>query len=877
MNRPVALPVLLIATLLAACADLAGPRVGPPAALVRVMGDDQTGAAGTALSTPVTVRVNDAQGQPVSGVVVTFTVQAGGGSVAPGQAQTGADGQAQTVWTLGREAGSEQRLEASFLRETGAPAMLHFRATAVAGPPVTVVKLEGDNQHGGTGMPLTDSLAVRVADQFGNGVPGITVTWTATAGSVSPATRTTNAQGIARTLWTLGISAGTVQVQAIAGALAPVTFTAIAQPLPAIMSITPGLLLPGGSMVITGINFPADPAASALMVAGVNVPIASATTTELRATLPATGFGCLPTGNVTVRLTAAGAVATRLHPGRFAPQRALAAGQLLASSAADGLGCVDLPQDGRRYLIAVTNTAGSFASNIGFRLNTIGAQGAQAAPPRPAPAAALLPAAPAAPATPPALHARIERHAAHEHNHARILQGNLELIDRLRSEPAHRAALRVRAAAAPLGTVPPPNVGDTLTMRVPRIGTGAVGVDLCRQFDEVRARVAFVGNRSIVLEDVSNPVTNVMDSFYRQLGQEFDARQYDIVRNNFDDPLRLNATLTRHGRILMLFTRRVDGSRVAGFVFGGDFFDRSLCPASNMAEVFYGWAPETPSTEFGGNSVGTWWWDIRTVAIHEAKHIASFASRIARDAPMEELWLEEATAVMAEELWAREVFGYRKNENVDYATSVGCEIRGAWNRSPCVGRPSAMYMAFMWLAGWMNSPFERSPVGRTDPADASFYGSGWLLLRHTIENAGRPEQTFLRELTQANAVGATNLSQRAGGRPFADLVSDFAVAAALDDRPDVSLPPALQIRSWNLRSIYAGLHREQPRLMPTAFPLAVTSLAFIASTNNVAGVRGGGTSYFELSGSPAPLALEFRGAGGGAMPAGLRIQIFRIE
>ena len=66
--------------------------------------------------------------------------------------------------------------------------------------------LAGDDQATTVGDTLRDSVAVRVSNARGNPVTGATVTWTVTGGggAVSPASSTTDAQGVARTRWTLG-------------------------------------------------------------------------------------------------------------------------------------------------------------------------------------------------------------------------------------------------------------------------------------------------------------------------------------------------------------------------------------------------------------------------------------------------------------------------------------------------------------------------------------------------------------------------------------------------------------------------------------------------------------------------------------------------
>lgn len=76
-----------------------------PFALVAFLGDGQDGAAGEALADPVVVRAEDAAGAPVEGLLVTFEAADGDGSADPATAETGADGLAQSSWTLGAGSG----------------------------------------------------------------------------------------------------------------------------------------------------------------------------------------------------------------------------------------------------------------------------------------------------------------------------------------------------------------------------------------------------------------------------------------------------------------------------------------------------------------------------------------------------------------------------------------------------------------------------------------------------------------------------------------------------------------------------------------------------------------------------------------------------
>ena len=89
-------------------------------------------------------------------------------------------------------------------------------STGTRAAPATMSVVGGDLQSGLVGVQLGIPLSVVVSNSGGAPVQGVTVRFQVTegAGSVSPATATTNANGVAQTQLTLGGQAGTVKVTA---------------------------------------------------------------------------------------------------------------------------------------------------------------------------------------------------------------------------------------------------------------------------------------------------------------------------------------------------------------------------------------------------------------------------------------------------------------------------------------------------------------------------------------------------------------------------------------------------------------------------------------------------------------------------------------
>jgi hypothetical protein len=243
-SRSAGLRALLAAALLASCDSPTGGGADPDR-LVVVDGDLQQGPVAAQLAEPLVVRLLDTEGRPMAGERVNFRVTAGGGQLAAGSVLTNAQGEATDRWTLGTVAGDTQRVEA-VLDDAPAgaePLAAHFRAVGTAGAAAALVTVSPATVTGTAGTALADSVAVQVRDAHGNPVAGHTVAWTVTlgGGSASPATSTTNAEGVAKTRWTLGPAAGEQRLQAAASTSMTTTFVANAQAeAPPVLSIVSG-------------------------------------------------------------------------------------------------------------------------------------------------------------------------------------------------------------------------------------------------------------------------------------------------------------------------------------------------------------------------------------------------------------------------------------------------------------------------------------------------------------------------------------------------------------------------------------------------------------------------------------------------------------
>ena len=229
-----------------------------------VSGDNQLGEAGSPLALPISVRVNDKSGDPVSGVTVNFAVVAGGGSVPVATTTTNAQGLAATTWTMGTTAGTPSTAAASATGLSGSP--ISFSATVQAAPASTATLLQGDAQNGEVGQPLSTSVVAEFHDAFGNLAASQAVAWVVTGGggSVSATSGLTDAQGRATAGWTLGYELGGGQALRAQVATASATASATAA-------------LGAGSTLAAGAGNNQTGLAGTSLAASINVRVRTAT------------------------------------------------------------------------------------------------------------------------------------------------------------------------------------------------------------------------------------------------------------------------------------------------------------------------------------------------------------------------------------------------------------------------------------------------------------------------------------------------------------------------------------------------------------------------------------------------------------------------
>ena len=195
-----------------------------PQTVVKISGDNQRGYPGQALQHPFVVEVRNAVIGVLEDIDVTFAVTAGDGMLSETSVLTDSNGRAQTTLTVGHEPGKNTvRASVEGIAET-----VTFTAEGVR-TPTTLLKISGDNQQGYPGKILENPLIVEVRDAEDSTLEGVDVKFEVTAGNgtLSEITVSTNVDGRAESILTLGPDEGTNTVSvSVTEIQSPVLFTA---------------------------------------------------------------------------------------------------------------------------------------------------------------------------------------------------------------------------------------------------------------------------------------------------------------------------------------------------------------------------------------------------------------------------------------------------------------------------------------------------------------------------------------------------------------------------------------------------------------------------------------------------------------------------
>jgi hypothetical protein len=198
--------------------------------LALIGGGGQSATVLTPLSpptySPVQVQLVDTyNGTGVSGITVTFSDGGKGGVFSPSNtAVSDANGFASATYTLPKKSGTY-----TLTMSAAGYGNVTTTETAVAGAPTVIVSFSGAGQTGTAGTTLPKPIVAQVRDAYGNGVPGVTVNFSAVQGTVNSPSVVTDASGKASTTYTLPSTTGKFFVVASSTGLHNMNFAEYSQ------------------------------------------------------------------------------------------------------------------------------------------------------------------------------------------------------------------------------------------------------------------------------------------------------------------------------------------------------------------------------------------------------------------------------------------------------------------------------------------------------------------------------------------------------------------------------------------------------------------------------------------------------------------------
>jgi hypothetical protein len=813
-------------------------------------------AAGGTLQLAVTVL--DTKGLPMSGQVIAFS------SSATNIASVSPQGQVSAAGPVGH---------ATITAAIGA-VTASVEVTVVAGASASLTRTSPDPGPVTPGANAGDSVRFVVKDAFGNPHAQETVTFNVSAGDghASPTSAQTDAQGRAATMFITGTTAGTNTLSATIGGIPSISFSVntIASSI-SISSVSPSPMIPGTTVSIVGAGFDPTVTGDAVTIDGQTANITSASPTQLTITVPGT-LPCTPTHQANVQVTVNSASAIARQVLRVGAIRSLAVGGAVVLTDPANINCTELSPAGARYVVNVLDPSPIPTALTPFHF--AGATSIPAGTTFTAPVFRLRQSA--ARSTPGhSFHVtgmpEVDRSAAH----STMLESNRLVFKRMKSRFPRSPRRSAKLSAAPgSGRTAAVVAGDIRTFRVlqPSTAVGAGGT-CSTNFVEITARAVYVGTKGIIYEDTKAPLAGQMDSYFTQVGQEFDATMYPSDATYFGDPLVTDQYTDNDQHLNMVFTPSIPNV-LAGFVTGCDFFPRNTTDdqVSNFGENFYARVPTVAGTGFSTDDPDSWLRGMRATIVHEVKHIASFGAHLVNNASsFEESWLEEGMAFVAEEVWARDrIYSGTWKGNMIYASTLYCDVRPS---SPnCTGRPFVMFDHFSRLYSALDVPGSSSLFGRVADNDFSFYAVSWSFIRYNADRYAPSEVTFLQGITHAvDVTGMANVARQSGADPD-QMLGMWSLALYLDENTAMVGNSDVGFPSWHTRDIFAGMSADFLSNFPKTYPLVPQIIGEGDFVIDNSGIHGGSFSAYDL----LPLSQSTRTIGLSGAPF-LRLVVARIQ
>ena len=433
--------------------------------------------------------------------------------------------------------------------------------------------------------------------------------------------------------------------------------------------------------------------------------------------------------------------------------------------------------------------------------------------------------------------------------------------------PAARsaAAAFMRRASTGVRAESVPNVGDTLTFKVPN----ANAQNACTNFTTQRAVVETVGQHGIILQDITAPTGGFTTASFDSIQTEFDQIIYPTDTAHFGSP----SDIDNNGHVYLLFTPQVNAATargsngiLAGFFFDGDLFastGANSCAESNESEVFYLLTPDPTGKFSDARSTSEVRQNIRGTIAHEFQHMINAGVRLLSEgAPDEALWMNEGLSHFAEELVGRAEDGFPDSQKLDINDVA--DFPSLDNFNAFFGQNMVRLREFMHQPGALGATSQHADTS------LAVRGAAWSLLRYSADHyANGNVAAFTRALVAGPDTGLSNLAARTGVT-FDTVAAGWLPALYASDDSVASLADRYTFLSWNMRSIEAAVNQG-------VFPLVA---AQVSAGNTASGTVASAAANYYVVGVPATgtvLLGELSPNGGPVAYPGARLYVVRLR
>lgn len=405
---------------------------------------------------------------------------------------------------------------------------------------------------------------------------------------------------------------------------------------------------------------------------------------------------------------------------------------------------------------------------------------------------------------------------------------------------------RSRSFAAPRGISAITNLPPTPVVGSP-LSLNGNATSACGTPQPHGATIVAVSTRAIIAVDTLVPPNGFTNADYQNFAAAFDTLIYPLDTLNFGAPTDIDG----NGRVLLFFSQLVNqlslpgqGSYVGGFFFGRDLFPLTstatlaACAGSNVGEMFY--LPVVDATSqynayFNNKPIVTS--QVLTTVVHEFQHLINAGRHLYVNTAatrLEESWLDESQAMLAQELLYYRVSGFAPKQKLTWVTiSTGANANGA--QLDLV--KAYLVQGLELLNSYLSSPETSTPYSNTE--NLQTLGAGWQFMRYLLDNTTGTQATFSRAIDNGAVTGFANLSNvfSTSLPALASTYQSWAIAQYVDGT-GVSSNPAYANPSWNYRSVLPNA------LSLTSYPLRIRPLTPAVPVS--VALRGGAASFIRF-------------------------------